>query len=244
MIADGLGEIQLLEHLFVTLKELDGVPALAFLGQIMHGDLLDMGQGVIDRAGEAVLRHHLAAGHADAGLDRLIDAVALERGDFHDGAAELTAQLLGVDLIAVLPDEVHHVERDDHGDAELGQLGGQIEVALEVGGVDDVEDHIGALVDQIIPGDNLFKGVGREGVNARQVGDVDVLLTANLAFLLLNGDARPVADELLRARKSVKQCGLAAVRVTGKRNADSCHLTAPPPFLRPPCGSTAHSRAR
>ena len=33
-------------------------------------------------------------------------------------------QLVDVDLVAVLADDIHHVDGDDHGDAQLGQLSG------------------------------------------------------------------------------------------------------------------------
>ena len=41
-----------------------------------------------------------------------------------------------------------------------------------------------------------------------------------LAFLLLHGDAGPVADELVGARQRVEQCRFAAVGVARKGNFD------------------------
>ena len=41
-----------------------------------------------------------------------------------------------------------------------------------------------------------------------------------LAFLLLHGDAGPVADELVGARQRVEQCRLTAVGVARKGNSD------------------------
>ena len=63
-----------------------------------------------------------ALGGLDGGLRRLHDAVALERGDLNDLAAQLAGELGDVDLVAVLADHVHHVDGDDHGDAQLGEL--------------------------------------------------------------------------------------------------------------------------
>ena len=68
---------------------------------------------------------------------------ALQCADLNSLTAQLGAQLLQVDLIAVLADEVDHVDSHDHGDAELDQLGGQVEVTLDVGAVDDVQDASG-----------------------------------------------------------------------------------------------------
>ena len=178
-------------------EDLDGVPALLLLGHRVHDGLLDMGDRVLDRAGEGVHRNGLGVLRgADGGLGGVHDARALQRGDLNDLAAELTLELFDIDAVAVLLDEVHHVQRDDHGDAELGELGGQIEVALEVRRVDDVQDRVRALGDQIVTGDDLLQRVGGERVDARQVGDGHAVVSLELAFLLLDGDAGPVADEL------------------------------------------------
>ena len=194
--------------------------ALLLLGQIVHGDLLDVGQGVLHAAGEAVLGDGLGAGGLNAGLDGRVDALGFQGGDLHDLAADLPAELLGVDAVAGLADQVHHIQGDDHGDADLHQLGGEVEVALQVGGVHDVQHHVGALIDQIVPGDDLLQRVGGEGIDARQVGHDDVLLVADAAFLFLNGDAGPVAHILLGTGQGVEQGRLAAVGVAGKRNAN------------------------
>ncbi len=114
---------QLLEHLIVALEDLDGVPALLLLGHIVDRRLLDVRDGVLHRAGEGVHRDGLAAlGSLDGSLRRLHHAVALERGDLDDLAAQLAGELGDVDLVAVLADHVHHVDGDDHGDAQLGEL--------------------------------------------------------------------------------------------------------------------------
>ena len=54
-------------------------------------------------------------------------------------------ELLDVDLVAVLLDDVHHVDGHDHRDAELGQLRGEVEVPLQVRAVDDVQNRVGTL---------------------------------------------------------------------------------------------------
>ena len=191
------GNVQSLHDLVVALKDLDGVPALLLLGHRVHDGLLDMGDRVLHRAGEGVHRDGpgVLCG-ADGGLGGVHDARALQSGDLNDLAAELTLELFDIDAVAVLLDEVHHVQRDDHGDAELGELGGQVQVALEVRGVDDVQNRVRTLGDQIVTGDDLLQRVGGERVDARQVGDGHAVVSLELAFLLLDGDAGPVADEL------------------------------------------------
>ena len=97
------------------------------LGQVVDGDLLDVGEGVLHRAGEAVLGDGLAVlGGLDGGQGRFLDPVALEGGDLHDLAAQLPGELLHVDAVPRLLDQVHHIEGDDHGDAQLRELGGEV----------------------------------------------------------------------------------------------------------------------
>ena len=156
------------------------------------------------------------------GIDRsrggLGNAVALECGDLHDLAAELTGQLLDVYNVAVLAHDIHHVDRDDNGDAKLGELSGQIKVTLGVGAVDDVEYCIGALAEQEVTRDDLLKCVRGKRIDARKVNDRYAVKLLELAFLLLNGDAGPVAYKLVRAGQRVEQCGLTTVRVARKGN--------------------------
>jgi len=120
-----LGQVQLLHHLVVPLKDLDGVPALLLLGQAVNGGLLDVGNGMLHRAGEGVHGNGLAVlCSVNGGLGSGHNAVALQGGDLNDLAAQRLGQLGDVDLVAILADNIHHVDGDDHGDAQLGQLGG------------------------------------------------------------------------------------------------------------------------
>ena len=97
-------------------------------------------------------------GSGDGQLGGLLAALVLQGGDFDGLAAQLVGQLLQVDLVAVLADEVDHVDSHDHGDAELDQLGGQVEVTLDVGAVDDVQDGVGLLIDEVAAGNDLLQG--------------------------------------------------------------------------------------
>ena len=229
VLHDVCGDAQLFEYLIVTLEDLDGIPALLRSGLVMQNSLFDVRDGVLDRAGEGVLR--LGVG-ACSGLDGCFrgfhNACALQSGDLQNRAAQLTGQLLDVDLVSVLLDDVHHVDRHDDRDAKLGQLRGEVEVTLKVRAVDDVQNRVWALGDQIVTGDDLFERVGGQRINTGKVHDHDVVMLFQLAFLLFDRDARPVADELVRTGQRVEQRGFTAVRVARKGNFDLFfHLPAP-----------------
>ena len=226
---DGRVDVQLIHHLVVALEDLNGVPALLLLGQVVHRRLLDVGDGVLHGAGEGVHGDGLGGlGRGHSRLRRFHDALALQGGDLHDLAAQLAAQLLHVDLVAVLADNVHHVDGDDNGDAQLGQLGGQVQVTLQVRAVDDVQDGIGALVDQVVTSHHFLQRVGGQGVDAGQVHDGHIIVLLQLALFLLHRDARPVAHELVGAGQRVEQGGLAGVRVARQRDLDLFfHIVSP-----------------
>ena len=221
--------MQLIHHLVVALEDLDGVPALLLLGHVVHRRLLDVGDGVLHGAGEGVHGDGLGGlGRSHSRLRRFHDALALQGGDLHDLAAQLAAQLLHVDLVAVLADNVHHVDGDDNGDAQLGQLSGQVQVTLQVRAVDDVQDGIGALVDQVVTSHHLLQRVGGQGVDAGQVHDGHIIVLLQLALFLLHRDARPVAHELVGAGQRVEQGGLAGVRVARQRDLNLFfHIVSP-----------------
>ena len=156
----------------------------------------------------------------DGSLGDFVYAVALQRGDLDDPAADLAAQFLYVDGIAVLADQVHHVQGDDHGNAQFDELGRQVQVALQVRSVHDVQDNVGAFFDQVIPRDDFLQRVRGKRIDARKVCDDHVLVILDAAFLLFDRDTGPVPDELVGAGQSVKQRCFTAVRVASQGNAD------------------------
>ena len=109
-------------------------------------------------------------------LEQLRDALVLKSRDHHDRAAELLGELVRVDLIAVLLDQVGHVEGDDHGQAGLDNLKRQVQVALEVGGIDHLDDDIGLAAHEVVARALLLGAVGGKRVDAGEVRNRDVLV--------------------------------------------------------------------
>ena len=110
-----------------------------------------------------MLRDRFAVfGRVDRRVRRLIDARPFQRRHLDHRAADLPGEFRDVDLVAFFFDKVDHVDRDNHRDAQFGQLRGQIQVSLEVGAVNDVQDRVGAFSDQIVSRHDFFERVGRE----------------------------------------------------------------------------------
>ena len=215
-------ERELREDLLVALEHLDRVPADLRLRDELLDRLLDVRERVLDAAREDVRRLAglVCARRLDRGVGRLADALALERGDLDDLAAELLRELAQVDPVAVLADDVDHVHRHDDRDAERHQLGGEVEVALDVRAIDDVEDRVRLLLHEVFARDDLLQRIRRERVDAGQVLDDDVPVALQAAVLLLDRHAWPVADVLVRAGERIEQRRLAAVRVPRERDGD------------------------
>ena len=213
----------LIDGELLAFEELDGVPAgvAALDGRASHVD--DLGQGLFHIIGEAQggRRDGPLLARLDGGLHHVFHTAAFERGGLHDRAAQALREGVHVDLVAVFLHEVHHVEGHDRGDAQIDDLGGEVQVALEVRRVHQVDDRVGLAAHEVVAGDDLLGGVGRERVHAGQVGDDHLLIGAVAALLLLNGHAGPVSHILVRAGQIVEHGRLAAIGVAGKRNVDS-----------------------
>ena len=153
------------------------------------------------------------SGGPNGTFDQLIDALILCRRDGDHRNSQFLRHFGHVDGAAVAPDLVHHVQSQNQRNVHLQKLEGQVEVPLDVGGVDNVDDAVGMLVENKIPGDDLLAGIGAHGINARQIGHLAVLLAAKLAGLAVHRHAGEVAHMLVGAGQLVEQGGLAAVLV-------------------------------
>ena len=172
-----LREVDEFAGVCITLEQLNGVIAALVGGNARRKVVLDVVQNVLDGGVELVLRH-LALGSSGLLdlLEQLLDALVLKGRDHHSRAAELLGKLVRVDLVAVLLDQIGHVEGDDHGQAGLDDLKRQVQVALEVGGIDNLDDNIGLAAHEVIARALLLGAVGGKRVDAGEVRDGNVLV--------------------------------------------------------------------
>ena len=214
---------ELLKGRLVALKKLDGIPALESRRRASTSDFVNLGEGVLhlvgklDRGGSGLL----GGGSLLGGSDDLVNASAPQRRAFNDRAAEKIGKLRGVNDVAVLLEQVGHVQRNDDRKTELENLSGQVQAALDIRGVNEVDHDVGTVVDQIVARTDLFGRIGRQRVNARQVGNDNVLVAEQLCLLLFDGYARPVSNVTIFAGDAVEQRGLTAVGVTGESNLNA-----------------------
>ena len=99
----------------------------------------------------------------------------------------------------------------------LHKLNGQEKISGNVRRVDYVHDDIGLVLFEIIADDLLFLRAGVNRISAGQIYDGNFsAVVFDDADFLVDGDARPISDFLARARKFIKNCGLAGVGVAGQ----------------------------
>ena len=116
------------EYFLILLKELDGVPAGVFRRYQAGNLALNLPQSVLHCGGKGVLWGKMPAGggHLSGLLGRGDAALALDGGGLYHRTAQSGGQLGHIDFVPVFPHHVHHVQGDDHGDAQLQKLGGEV----------------------------------------------------------------------------------------------------------------------
>ena len=167
-------------------------------------------------------RLFLIMGHVQRMADQFINALVFCRTDGNDRNAQLRLQRVDHHGAAVGPHLIHHIQGQHHGNAQFQQLQRQVEVALNVGGVHNVDDALGLFLQQKVPGHDLFIGIGRQAVNAGQVHHGGLHMAADLAVLSVHRYTGEVAHVLVGAGELVEQGGLSAVLVSGKSEDHTC----------------------
>ena len=215
------------------------------LRRLLH-QMLDRVQRLVRRPGADIQlrRETVVLRRVHRAAHQLVQALALARADRHHRHAQPLLHGRQVDDVAVAAHLVHHVEGHHHGPPQLEQLKGQVEVAFKVGGVHDVDDHVGLLLDDEVAADDFLHRIGAEGIDARQIHDghvrilirhrlpvfvrapeaprqaqvglLAVMMVQHRAGLFLDRHAGPVAHVLAAAGELVEEGGFAAVLVTGQ----------------------------
>ena len=229
VFSDILRQIQLCQNLLIALEHLDGIPAEIMLRNIDFDAFLDMGDCMFHTARKNMGQFNIGVllCKIDAGFRRIHRRFTLESAHLDNRAAKAFTQLLEINFVPVLLDEVHHVYGNQHRKTDFQQLCRQIEVALNVRTVNDVQNDIRLLFYQIGTGNDFLERIRRKGVNTRQIFDNDILVVQKVSFLLFNRDARPVADVLVGSRQVVEQRRFATVRIACQSNFQLTHAASP-----------------
>ena len=110
------------------------------------------------------------------GIPEEVHALALVRLKRHHRDAEVSGQPVDIDPDPLAPGHVHHVESDDHRDAQFQDLRHQIEIAFQIGGIDNRDDDIGPrfarlLAENDVDGEHFVGAARRQAVGAGQIDE-------------------------------------------------------------------------
>ena len=135
------------------------------------------------------------------------------------GYSKNTGELRDVQFSPRALELVEHVERQHAGFPDFDDLGGQIEIPLQLRGVRHDDHRTYAVGEEFMTRHFLVRGAGRKAVGSRKIGEGDLgVINGYRAFLLFHGDARIIADMLARAGYVIKKAGFSAIRVARQRD--------------------------
>ena len=104
-------------------------------------------------------RELLVACHMHGMVNELVHTLVVDGGYGDHRDAQHGLHEIGTHVAAVALHLVHHVEGKHHGDAQLQELRREVEVAVDVGGIHDVYDAAGPLVEDEATAHDLLRAV-------------------------------------------------------------------------------------
>ena len=183
---------------------------------------------VVAAGGFVVMPLHAGAVQGDVAVGHL-HGLAQQVGNAHPVArhggeerhVQPSAERFDVERAAALLELVEHVQRAHEGHVALLQLEREQEVALQVGGVEHVDDGVDAPALQFVGHVGFFGTESAQGVSAGQVDQPDSApFEDHLAHHAAHRHAAVVARAFVPAGRGVEERGLAAVGVAHQRDGD------------------------
>ena len=74
---------------------------------------------------------------------QIFNSLVFAGRDGNAGNPKFPGKLIDIDAAAIGAHFIHHVKSQNHGDIQLKKLQSEVEVALDICGIDDVDDGIG-----------------------------------------------------------------------------------------------------
>ena len=200
---------------------------------IVTGMILDqMGDSVkasVDGASVIILiaiipayRALLIVSHMDGMPDQLFDSFTAGCRDRNDRNSQECLQVIDPDGAPVSPHLIHHIEGDDHRYIHLQQLHGEVEISLDVGGVQNINDRFGLLVQDEVAGNQLFTAVRGHRVDAGQVRHQGVGMIADGSVLAADGNPGEIAHMLIGTCQLIEECCLTGVLISYQGKCQQC----------------------
>ena len=177
----------------------------------------------VRRVAEVLLeRLLLVFGDVNRVLDKLVNALVFGCRYGNHGNPEHGLHCVDVHRAAVARHFIHHIERHHHRHVGFKQLHCQVQIALNVGCVHNIDDTVRLFVQHEVAGDKFLARVGRHGINTRQVGDQGVVMPSDDTVLAVDCYAGKVADVLVRSCELIEERRLTAVLIADQGECQRC----------------------
>ena len=154
-----------------------------------------------------IFRHMKGVGH------QLVDTFVFRGGDGNHRDPQHFLHLVDTDGSAVFPHLVHHVQGQDHGNIQLHQLHGKVQVTLDIRSVHNIYDSSGMFVQDEVPCHDLLTGIRRHGINAWKVSHQCVFLSPDRTVFPVHRHAGKIPHVLAGTGELIEKSRLSAVLI-------------------------------
>ena len=225
-----LSQIESRSHEFVAFNQLACgktdwyVSSLSVILDEMHDGVkatMDCSTMFLRTAKVLSSRPFMITGHMDGMPHNLVHALVFHGADGNDRNAENPFHSVDTNGSTITLHLVHHIESQHHRYVELHQLHGQIEVAFDVRGINDIDDPARITFQDEATTDDLFARVRTEAVNARKIGHDGIRMAFDNAVFSVDCHTRKVADMLLATRQLIEKSRLSTVLIADESKGET-----------------------
>ena len=159
------------------------------------------------------------------GAEEFLHAGTVLKRSGHHGHTEQRAERLQVDMVATAFEFVIHIQGTHKSDVHIDKLCRQVEVAFQVGGIDNVDDNVWHFLRKVLTHIEFFRRIAREGISSRKVNQLEFVTEERGAgFSGIDSDSRVVAHTGMGSTGKIEERGLATVGVANECYADGTTL--------------------
>ena len=150
----------------------------------------------------------------DCGLQHFFHAMTVKGCHGNHPGAQQSAHHFDVQMVAAFLQLVPHVQCNHHGNVHVHDLGGQVQIAFQIAGINDVQDGVGMVVADVGAHIHLLGRILGQRVGAGQVHQLNLAAAyVEPSFFAVNGHTAVVAHFLLGSSHIIEQGRLAAVGI-------------------------------
>ena len=121
------------------------------------------------------------------------------------GYAQEVGKLFKIDVITTLLRFIKHIQSTNHGHVHINKLRREIKIAFQITTVDDIDDHVGILLNELFTHIKFLWRIGRQAVCTGQVNKVQsITFKRGVSFFGIHRDTRIIAYMLMRTRHKIE----------------------------------------